>query len=77
MRRRQPLARIFAVPGLLALATLAGLVLALLGDGAWDVAADALLATPFAALVQCWRRTRPAQAAIVSSVGSQSVATSR
>ena len=43
------LVRIFAIPGLLALLTAAGLLSALLGDGAFDVASWICLAAPLGA----------------------------
>ena len=42
--------RIFALPALLALATLIGLVAGLLGDGGHDMIAAIALATPLAAI---------------------------
>ncbi len=51
--------RIFAVPALLAAASLAGLVVALTGDGWRDVAAWAALAAPIAAIALAYlNRTR-------------------
>lgn len=47
---RQSAGEIFFVPSLLALSTLGGLVSALMGDGAWDVAAAVGLGMPVAVL---------------------------
>lgn len=58
MTRRSPntLLQIFQVPLIVAALSLAGLVLALLGDGAWDVAGVLLLAAaPVAAAWGRWR----------------------
>ena len=44
----RPLRVVFAVPALLALVTVIGLVSALLGDGIWDLASWVLLAIPVA-----------------------------
>ncbi len=45
--------RIFAVPALIALASIGGLLLGLTGDGVRDIAAWALLALPILAIA--WR----------------------
>lgn len=50
------LRRIFAAPAAIALVSLAGLVAALIGDGAWDVAGWLGLLAPFAALAWTSRR---------------------
>jgi hypothetical protein len=50
MKRPQSLRRIFAVPLLLALISVAGLVVALTGDGWRDAAAWAALAIPVLAV---------------------------
>jgi hypothetical protein len=49
--------RIFFWPLLLAVLSGAGLIFALLGDGAWDAASWVLLATPIAAVL--WGLMRP------------------
>jgi len=46
MSRRRGLRAVFAIPLLLAIASFAGLVVALTGDGLRDAAAWAALATP-------------------------------
>lgn len=55
-RRRRGLAAIFAVPLLLAAASIAGLVIGLTGEGARDLAAWLLLALPLAAAGWAWMR---------------------
>ena len=50
-RRRQPLRRIFRVPAAVAACSLAGLIVALLGDGAWDWIGALLLSSTV--LVAC------------------------
>ena len=53
---RQSLLRIFAIPLLIALATIAGLILGLTGDGARDVAAWTLTGlAPLIILAALWR----------------------
>jgi hypothetical protein len=48
-------AQIFAVPALLAVSSVAGLVGSLVGDGAWDVAGAGLLLAPAAvAALKLW-----------------------
>ncbi len=49
-------ARVFAMPLLLALASLAGLVIGLTGDGWRDVLAVILLLIPVAVFVRHWRK---------------------
>jgi hypothetical protein len=46
--RRRSLAQIFAIPTLVGIASLGGLVFALVGDGAWDALSWAALALPAA-----------------------------
>jgi hypothetical protein len=46
------------VPLLLAIASLAGLVAGLLGEGPWDMVAWLGLAAPLAAITWSWRRPR-------------------
>jgi membrane protein implicated in regulation of membrane protease activity len=58
MRRRRELARTLATPGLLALCSSAGLVLALVGDGTVDFVACAAIAVPLVATVRAWSRRR-------------------
>ena len=55
---RQSLRRIFAAPALIALASGAGLVGALVGDGPWDVASSLCLAIPAIIFCACvaWRK---------------------
>lgn len=55
--RRGALVRTFGWPLLLAVLSGLGLVLALLGDGAWDAASWLLLATPVVAIG--WALLRP------------------
>lgn len=55
-RARRSLAQVFAVPLLLLVASLAGLILGLMGDGVPDLASSALLATPLLAIAHAWRR---------------------
>lgn len=74
-RRTYTLAEIFLVPALVALLSAAGLVIALLDDGVWDVAGVLLLASvPAAAAWGRWRTAsdrRPAEAAApVASAGN-------
>jgi hypothetical protein len=56
---RGVLQRTFAWPLLLAVVSGIGLVLALLGDGAWDAASWLLLATPMAAVAWALATRRP------------------
>ncbi len=57
MRRPYPLARVFGWPAALAVISGSGLVLALLGDGAWDWIAWPAVAAPLAAAAWMgWRR---------------------
>ncbi|MBJ7500440.1 MAG: hypothetical protein JHC57_11875 [Sphingopyxis sp.] len=58
MRKRQGLRAIFAVPLLLALASLVGLVVALTGDGWRDAISWALLAIPILAAGWAMRARR-------------------
>jgi len=50
---------IWGMPILLGLLTVAGLLVALVGDGIWDLVSVAALAVPV--LVGCWCALRPAQ----------------
>lgn len=50
------LARVFAVPLLLLAASLAGLIIGLMGDGWTDWASAALLLLPLLALAVAWHR---------------------
>lgn len=52
----QSVPRILAIPALLGLASLAGLVLGLTGDGWRDVLAVLLLLPPVLAFIHHWRR---------------------
>ena len=58
MKRRNGLRAIFAVPMLLALVSIAGLVVALTGDGARDAAAWVALAIPVCAVGWAMRARR-------------------
>lgn len=49
--RRLGAAEVFAAPVLIALASLAGLVVGLVGDGWWDVVAAALLSVTILTLI--------------------------
>jgi len=51
--RRRMAVEIFAIPGLLAGLSAAGLATGLLGDGLWDVLAAAALAAPLAVIAYC------------------------
>lgn len=53
---RQPIRRILAVPLLLAAASLAGVILALTGDGLRDAFAALLLTLPLAVFAIAWAR---------------------
>jgi uncharacterized membrane protein YjjP (DUF1212 family) len=55
-RVRQTIGQMFLWPALIALATAAGLILALTGDGWRDVLGAALIASSLAAMVHGWRR---------------------
>ncbi len=46
----------WAIPSLLALATLAGIVLALVAEGAWDWLAWGLVALPVGVVLKMWQR---------------------
>ena len=50
---------IWGMPIVLGLLTVVGLLVALVGDGAWDLVSVAALAVPV--LVGCWCAFRPAQ----------------
>lgn len=52
---RAALTRTFFVPGLLALASGAGLVAALVSDGTWDLVAWVAIGLPLAAIAWAWR----------------------
>jgi xanthosine utilization system XapX-like protein len=55
---RQSLVQVFAVPALIALASVMGLVGALVGDGVWDVVSSLCLAIPAIIFCACvaWKR---------------------
>lgn len=53
---RQSVRRVMTMPAIILLATLAGLLLALNGDGAHDWASWALLAVPLVPLAIAWKR---------------------
>jgi len=53
-RRTRSIGRVFAVPMLLAVVTLAGLILGLAGDGTNDLFSWLLLALPIGALAFAW-----------------------
>lgn len=55
-RSRHGTARLFALPALIALASLAGLVLGLTGEGARDWLSWLLLSAPLLAIGWAWRR---------------------
>lgn len=55
-RKRRTLAQVFAVPLVLALASLTGLVIGLTGEGVPDLLSWLLLALPIAALAIAWAR---------------------
>jgi hypothetical protein len=55
-RTRRGLAQVFALPLVLFLASLAGLVFGLTGKGAPDAAAWLLLSLPLLAVLVAWRR---------------------
>lgn len=58
---QRQLSQIFAVPFALGLASTAGLILALIGDGIWDAFGWLGLGIPLAVTVWClWRRRVPA-----------------
>jgi hypothetical protein len=59
---RQPLARIFAVPALVAVISAAGLAGALVGDGIWDWLSSICLAIPPVIFLACVSRRKPAAA---------------
>jgi hypothetical protein len=54
--KRQSLVQRFAVPALIAVATLGGLVAGLMGDGVWDVLAAVGLALPVVVIAVMLRR---------------------
>jgi hypothetical protein len=56
--RRVALTRTLFIPGLLALASGAGLVAALVSDGTWDLVAWAAVGSPLAAIAWAWRAAR-------------------
>lgn len=56
--RRRSAAQVFAAPALIAAASLIGLLIALVGNGAYDLAGWVLLAVPVAATA--WARFRRA-----------------
>lgn len=58
MKRPHSLRRIFAVPLLLALLSVAGLIVALTGDGMRDVASWAALAVPVLAVAWAMKAKR-------------------
>lgn len=53
---RRSLARVFAIPLVLLVTSLSGLILGLLGNGVPDLAAYALLSVPLLALAVAWHR---------------------
>ncbi|WP_338241259.1 hypothetical protein [Aurantiacibacter hainanensis] len=55
-RRRAGVATVFAIPALLLVATVAGLVIGLTGDGLPDLLSWGLLALPLVVLARCWAR---------------------
>ena len=55
---RRSLAQVFAVPLALLVASLAGLVIGLTGDGWRDLVASLLLALPLLAAARAWARHR-------------------
>jgi low temperature requirement protein LtrA len=55
---RQSLRQIFALPALVGLASLAGLIGALVGDGVWDLLWSMGLAIPAALFFVCLARSR-------------------
>jgi hypothetical protein len=58
-RPRRSLTQIFAIPSLVGIASLGGLVFALVGDGAWDALSWAALAPPVLLFViYPWRSAR-------------------
>ncbi|WP_038216699.1 hypothetical protein [Xenophilus azovorans] len=52
----QSAGEVFRVPVLLGLATVVGLVSALLGDGPWDALSWLAILAPIAAVALAWRR---------------------
>ena len=54
----QPLSRVFAIPLLLGVLSAFGLVAALVGDGAWDVAGWLTLGVPLIVVAWCLARSR-------------------
>lgn len=50
------IARIFVIPALVAVFSLLGLVVALVGDGWWDWLSWAALAVPLGVAAQAWRK---------------------
>ncbi|WP_449405906.1 hypothetical protein [Massilia phosphatilytica] len=56
---KSPLRHVWTMPIALGALTLAGLVVGLLADGAWDLGAAAALALPLA--VGAWHALRPAR----------------
>ncbi|WP_226637834.1 hypothetical protein [Novosphingobium profundi] len=57
-RARQPLRQVFAAPACIAVASLAGLLCALTGDGLRDALSWAALGLPVATLPWAWARRR-------------------
>lgn len=58
IRRKAPFGRIFGVPALLAVVSLVGLVVGLLGDDGYDAAAGAVMAVPVAVMAWSLLRAR-------------------
>ena len=59
MSMRQSIAQIFAAPAVVALASAAGLIGALVGDGIWDLLSSICLAVPAVLFGACLLRSRP------------------
>jgi hypothetical protein len=55
-KERQSLSRIFGIPAAMAVSSLAGLILALTGDGWRDVLAALLLLAPLFLFARAWLR---------------------
>jgi hypothetical protein len=66
-----PAFRVYGVPALLGVLSIAGLVLALMGDGVVDALAVALVTSPLAAIVRSFLRGRAPSAPVPSEPESQ------